>query len=66
VQGEITLGDLVLTTGDGAGLTDERAVSFTAEAKTEILLLDVGAELLGPPGTDVSHDPKPGTDTRLS
>jgi redox-sensitive bicupin YhaK (pirin superfamily) len=66
VQGEITLGDLVLTTGDGAGLTDERAVSLTAQAKTEILLLDVGVELPGPRGIDVSLGPKPGTDTRLS
>jgi len=47
VQGGITLGDLVLTTGDGAGLMDERAVSLTAQAKTEILLLDVGVELPG-------------------
>jgi redox-sensitive bicupin YhaK (pirin superfamily) len=66
VQGEITLGDLVLTTGDGAGLTDERAVSLTAQAKTEILLLDVGVELPGPPGMDISRDPRPVVDTRFS
>ena len=42
VQGEATLGDLVLTTGDGAGITVERAVSFTAREETEILLLDLG------------------------
>jgi hypothetical protein len=64
VQGEITMGDLVLTTGDGAGLTDERAVSLTAQAKTEILLLDVGVELPGPPGMDVPRDPRPVADTR--
>jgi redox-sensitive bicupin YhaK (pirin superfamily) len=42
VQGEVTLGDLVLATGDGAGVTAERAVSLTARGKTEILLLDLG------------------------
>ena len=66
VHGEITLGDLVLITGDGAGLTDERAVSLTAQAKTEILLLDVGVELPGPPEMDVSRDPRPVVDTRFS
>jgi redox-sensitive bicupin YhaK (pirin superfamily) len=43
VEGEITLGDVVLSTGDGAGLTAERAVSFTAREEAEILLLDLGA-----------------------
>jgi quercetin 2,3-dioxygenase len=41
VQGEVTLGDLVLTAGDGAGVTAERAVSLTARSDSEILLLDV-------------------------
>jgi len=41
VQGEVTLGDIVLTTGDGVGITAERAVSFTAREQTEILLLDL-------------------------
>ena len=41
VEGEITLGDLVLSTGDGAGLTAERAVSFTAREDTEVLLVDM-------------------------
>lgn len=41
VQGEATLGDLVLTSGDGAGITAERAVSLTAQEETEILLLDL-------------------------
>jgi redox-sensitive bicupin YhaK (pirin superfamily) len=41
VQGEITLDDLVLVTGDGAGVTAERAVSLTASESSEILLLDV-------------------------
>jgi hypothetical protein len=43
VRGEITLGDVVLTMGDGVGVTAERAVSLTAAAtSTEILLLDLG------------------------
>jgi quercetin 2,3-dioxygenase len=41
VEGEVTLGDLVLTTGDGAGVRGEHAVSLTAEESTEILLLDL-------------------------
>jgi len=45
VQGEVTLGDVVLTTGDGAGVTAERAVSLTAREETEILLLDLGEPL---------------------
>jgi len=44
VHGEAILGDIVLTAGDGAGLTTERAVSLTARAEAEILLLDLGAE----------------------
>lgn len=42
VEGEATLGDVVLSTGDGAGLTAERAVSLTAHEETEILLVDLG------------------------
>jgi len=41
VQGEAALGDLVLGTGDGAGVTTDRAVSITAREITEILLFDV-------------------------
>jgi len=41
VQGEVTLDDLVLTTGDGAGITTERAVSLTTREDSEILLFDV-------------------------
>jgi redox-sensitive bicupin YhaK (pirin superfamily) len=47
VEGEATLGDFVLITGDGAGVTAERTVSLTAQSETEILLLDVGEELSG-------------------
>jgi redox-sensitive bicupin YhaK (pirin superfamily) len=45
VQGEVTIDDTVLTTGDGAGITGERAVSLTAREETEILLIDLGDQL---------------------
>lgn len=48
VEGEALLGDIVLTTGDGAGITGERAVSLTAREETEILLVDLGPVLGGP------------------
>jgi hypothetical protein len=41
VRGEATLGNVILTTGDSAGIASERAVSLTAQQKTEILLLDL-------------------------
>lgn len=45
VRGEATLGDVVLTTGDGAGVEGERCVSLTARRDTEVLLIDLdGAE----------------------
>ena len=42
VLGEVTLGDLLLGTGDGAGFTAERAVSLRARVESEGLLLDLG------------------------
>lgn len=33
VRGEVTLGDVVMTTGDGAGVADERVISLTARGK---------------------------------
>jgi redox-sensitive bicupin YhaK (pirin superfamily) len=43
VHGELSLGELVLSTGDGAAITTERAVSLTAREDTEILLFDLVA-----------------------
>lgn len=40
VSGEATLGDLVLSEGDGASFVEERAVSMIAREESEILLLD--------------------------
>jgi redox-sensitive bicupin YhaK (pirin superfamily) len=42
ICGEATLQDIVMTQGDGGGLTTERSVSFTAQENTEILLVDLG------------------------
>ena len=42
VQGEVSVGDLVLTAGDGLGMASERSVSFTARGRSEILLVDLG------------------------
>lgn len=41
VHGEVSLGDVVLTTGDGAGITADRSVSLIAREETEILLVDL-------------------------
>ena len=43
VLGEVTLRDLALTAGDGAGLSAERAVSLTARQRSEILLFDLAS-----------------------
>ena len=55
VRGEATLGDVVLTTGDGAGVTAERAVSLTAREATEILLCDLREQ----PPTTRPDGPRP-------
>jgi redox-sensitive bicupin YhaK (pirin superfamily) len=52
LRGEVTLGDQVLLAGDGAGLTGERAVSFTARVETEILLLDLAGAGAARPARD--------------
>jgi redox-sensitive bicupin YhaK (pirin superfamily) len=41
IDGEATLHDIVLTQGDGAGVTIEPSVSVTAQEDTEILLVDL-------------------------
>jgi quercetin 2,3-dioxygenase len=59
VEGEVTLGDVVLSTGDGAGVTAERVVSLTARVETEILLIDLGDERprsVTPPRSERSED----------
>jgi hypothetical protein len=41
LYGEATLNDIVLTLGDGVGVTGEPSVSLTAQENTEILLVDL-------------------------
>ncbi len=41
VKGRVSLNELRLKSGDGAGFSGERSVSFTAQEPTEILLLDL-------------------------
>jgi len=41
VDGQGTFGDLVLTAGDGFGVTDERAATFTAQESAELLVVDL-------------------------
>jgi quercetin 2,3-dioxygenase len=48
VRGEVTLGDIVLTAGDGACLAAEPAVSLTASEASEILLVDIGGQVPRP------------------
>ena len=42
VHGELLIGDLLLSTGDGVGITAERGLSFTSRASSEILLVSLG------------------------
>ncbi len=42
VDGEVTMEDIVMTAGDGAGIREARGVSLTARRTTSLLLLDVG------------------------
>jgi redox-sensitive bicupin YhaK (pirin superfamily) len=41
VEGEVSLGEVLLGAGDGAGISADRAVSLTAQTAAEILLLDL-------------------------
>ncbi len=45
ICGEATLDDIVLTHGDGVGITIDPSVSLTVREDTEILLVDLGSAL---------------------
>jgi len=45
ISGEVTLFDIILSQGDGAGVTLERSVSLTAQESTELLLVELGPAL---------------------
>lgn len=47
VSGHASMGDMVLESGDGVGVSAERAVSITAGEDSEILLIDLGVEPAG-------------------
>ncbi len=44
-KGQVLIGDLQFRTGDGAGFSDQGAVSFTAQEPTEILLFDLCGQI---------------------
>jgi redox-sensitive bicupin YhaK (pirin superfamily) len=44
IRGEVALQNDILSGGDGVGVTAEPSVSFTARARTEVLLVDSGPE----------------------
>jgi redox-sensitive bicupin YhaK (pirin superfamily) len=48
VCGEAALDDIVLTQGDGVGISNEPSVSLTVQENTEILLVDLGQANLRP------------------
>lgn len=52
LDGEATLNDIVLTHGDGVGVTNEPSVSLTVRDNTELLFVDVGS-LQRPSGSGV-------------
>ena len=49
ICGEAESHDMILTQGDGVGVTNERSVSLTAHEECEILLVDVGEQVHGVP-----------------
>ena len=55
VHGGVTMGEAVLSSGDGACLIDERVVSLTACVDSEILFLDLGPRSAGLKGA--GHHP---------
>jgi redox-sensitive bicupin YhaK (pirin superfamily) len=50
LEGSVKVGDVVLTAGDGAGVTGARAVALTAREPSSILLVDVGERPPEQPG----------------
>jgi redox-sensitive bicupin YhaK (pirin superfamily) len=69
VQGQVALVDLLLSAGDSAGITAERAVSFTAGDESEVLLVNLGESTAGPLAESVAsptrRGPQPPCDPSL-
>ena len=60
VQGQVALGDILLSSGDGAGITAERAVSFTARDESEVLLVNLGERTAVPLAESVASPTRRG------
>lgn len=43
VDGQASIGGVIVSTGDGVGIVGERAVTFTADTDTEVLLIELAA-----------------------
>jgi redox-sensitive bicupin YhaK (pirin superfamily) len=59
VTGEASLGDDILSAGDGVGFTADRAVSLTAREVTEILLLNLQCPEAEASDREISDVPNP-------
>ena len=40
-RGQVRVGDVVLSAGDGAAISDERSVTLTGDEPSEVLLFDL-------------------------
>jgi redox-sensitive bicupin YhaK (pirin superfamily) len=58
VHGKVTIGELALATGDGLGVSGECVISLTAQAETELLLLDL-PDARAPKRVAARHPPIP-------
>jgi redox-sensitive bicupin YhaK (pirin superfamily) len=58
VKGKILMNLLSLQSGDGAGFTHEKAISFTAQIPTEILLFDLCESVPDPLKESVRSNPR--------
>jgi quercetin 2,3-dioxygenase len=60
VHGAVTLSDLAMTAGDGAGISSERALSLTAREDAELLLIELDEFPLAPCRTGLAQPPNAG------
>ncbi|MDH5670602.1 MAG: pirin family protein [Myxococcales bacterium] len=48
VDGQASIGEVVVSTGDGVGILGEHACSFTTRTQTEVLLVELAAQPMRP------------------
>jgi redox-sensitive bicupin YhaK (pirin superfamily) len=60
VRGAVTLSDITMATGDGAGVTSERALSLTAREEAELLLIELDEFPLASCRTGLAQPPNAG------